>query len=236
MLWPPNHQLVSVGFGVVVDPPGTALRLQVFGDDGADASDADLTTGALLLRAERSGGGRGRVYLIVATATDASGGVGLDVCTAVVPHEQSAASIAQVQAEAAAAAAFYREHQAAPPGYAQLTEQGTRDSGGPSRGTRGGAPAAGQETDAVARSLALTVEPPPASAVSLAGAARRAVAGPPPQGAPPSAQPAAGQPDCLAPVFRGTWAEPTSTAVLDDAFTDLGGSPISDWLAAPLLV
>jgi hypothetical protein len=59
--------------------------------------------------------------------------IGDAVCTVVVPHDQSAGSIAKVQAEAAAAEAFYREFQTAPAGYALLGE-------GPARAHGNGSP------------------------------------------------------------------------------------------------
>jgi hypothetical protein len=123
LLWPPNHQLVNVGLSVDVQPPDATLQVQVYANDNANASDAaDIGPDTLQLRAERQGNSDGRVYLIVATATDASGQTGFDVCTVVVAHDQSGGSIAKVQAEAAAAEAYYREFQAAPAGYALLGE------------------------------------------------------------------------------------------------------------------
>src|SRR5262249_49465063 len=98
------------------------LQVQVYGNDNANASDAaGIAPDTLQLRAARQGHGSGRVYLIVVTAT-AEGQTAFDVCTVVVPHDQSASSIARVQAEAAAAEAFYREFQTAPAGYAVLGE------------------------------------------------------------------------------------------------------------------
>ncbi len=126
LLWPPNHRLVDVGLDVVVIPgedPNPTLRIQVYGNDGADPSDAaGIGPVGLRLRAERQGGGSGRVYLIVATATDASGNAGFDVCAVVVPHDRSPASVARVVAQAAAAEAYYREFGEVPPGYALLGE------------------------------------------------------------------------------------------------------------------
>ena len=121
LLWLANNKLVNVGLGVGVDPTGATLHLQVYANDGATAADAaNIGPDTLRLRAERQGGGQGRVYLIVVTATNASGQTGFDVCTVVVPHDRSAASLAAVKAAAAAAEAYYREFQAAPTGYALL--------------------------------------------------------------------------------------------------------------------
>ncbi len=126
MLWPPNHQLINVGLSVQLNEdadPTTQVSVQVYANDNANASDAaDIGPDTLQLRSERQGNGRGRVYLIVATATDASGQTGFDVCTVVVPHDQSARSLAEVQTEAATAAAYYQDFQTAPAGYALLGE------------------------------------------------------------------------------------------------------------------
>jgi predicted outer membrane repeat protein len=132
LLWPPNHQLINVGLAVPLNDdadPSTQLHVQVFGNDGARPADAaDIGPGTLRLRAERQGSG-GRVYLVVALADDASGQSGFDVCAVVVPHDHRAGSIAEVQAEAAAAEAYYRAFQSAPPGYAFLGAGPARDGG-----------------------------------------------------------------------------------------------------------
>jgi hypothetical protein len=115
-LWPPNHNLVNVGFSATasdVCDPAPALSVKVYSDeedeeetgDGNHSPDAKFSSGALRLRAERKGDADGRVYLIVVTATDASGNTAHHCCTVVVPHSQSAAAIASVNAQAAAAKA-----------------------------------------------------------------------------------------------------------------------------------
>jgi hypothetical protein len=145
LLWPPNQQLINVGFMYQLNDdadPSTTVRVQVFANDQAVPADAaDIGFGTLRLRAERQGGGQGRVYLIVVLATDASGQTGLDVCTVVVPHDPSARSVAAVQAAAADAEEFFRDVQTAPDGYALLGEgpaaQGAATA--PSRAVRAGA-------------------------------------------------------------------------------------------------
>ena len=135
LLWPPNHRLVNVGLGVAVDPPDANLSISVYANDSASPADAaDIGPGTLRLRAEPQGNGTGRVYLVVVTAANA-GGTSFDICSVAVPHDHSPRSIAAAQQQAAAAEAYYRENQTAPPGYDLLGE-------GPDGG--GDAPAPGQ--------------------------------------------------------------------------------------------
>jgi len=136
LLWPPNHRLVIVGLGVTIDPPDANLHILVFADDNAGPADAaDIGPGTLQLRAERQGGGNGRVYLIVATAAN-PGGTSFDVCDVAVPHDHSPRSIASVRQQAADAAAYYQEFQTAPPGY-HLLGEGPEGGGAPSSGRAG---------------------------------------------------------------------------------------------------
>jgi hypothetical protein len=126
-LWPPNHNLVNVGLTVAATdncPGQVSIGVQVFSDEGDTAPtgegnfspDAkDIAPGTLRLRQERNGAADGRVYLVVTSATDTSGNVGFDCCTVVVPHDQSAASVASVNAQAASAQAFCSAHSGAPP-------------------------------------------------------------------------------------------------------------------------
>jgi hypothetical protein len=114
LLWPPNHDLVNVGFNAgATDNGGAAVALAyaVFSDedditpaDGDQSPDAkDIAPSTLRLRAERNATSDGRVYLVVVTATDNASNVSHQCLTAVVPKNQSAASIAAVNAEASAA-------------------------------------------------------------------------------------------------------------------------------------
>jgi hypothetical protein len=98
----------------------------VFGDeddetptgDGNFSPDAkNIAPVTLRLRAERKGDADGRVYLIIVTATDASGNVSRCCRTVTVTHDQSKASKASVAAQAAAAQAYCEAHGTAPPGY-----------------------------------------------------------------------------------------------------------------------
>jgi len=98
-LWPPNHKLVEVGVQGLADAAGAPVAVTVTGvrqdepvndrGDGNTAPDAVLAGAAAELRAERAGGGDGRVYHLDFTAT--SGGRScqgsVQVC---VPHDQGA--------------------------------------------------------------------------------------------------------------------------------------------------
>ena len=87
---------------------------------GKFAPDAkDLVPGGLRLRKERRGGEDGRVYLILATATDCSGNSTTTCSTVVCPHDQSDAALAEVAAQAAAAEATCNATGLPPTGYHQ---------------------------------------------------------------------------------------------------------------------
>jgi hypothetical protein len=84
--------------------------------DGTFSPDAsNIGLGTLRLRNEHVGSGNGRVYLVVVKATDASGNVGLDCGTVVVPHDQTAASLALIETQATAAKAFCLANSGTPP-------------------------------------------------------------------------------------------------------------------------
>jgi hypothetical protein len=77
-LWPPNHNMVDVGLSFeVLDncDPEPEVSIAVTSDEPtATAPDSVITDdGGVFLRAESSGQGDGRVYVISVTATDASG-------------------------------------------------------------------------------------------------------------------------------------------------------------------
>jgi CSLREA domain-containing protein len=127
-LWPPNHDLVNVGLSAsATDNSGgpVSIAVSVFSDEddltkasGEESPDAkDIAPATLRLRAERSGAGDGRVYLIVVVATDPSGNSTTNCLTVVVPKSQSSADISSVNQQAAAAAAYCAAHGSPPPGY-----------------------------------------------------------------------------------------------------------------------
>ncbi|MBI4379171.1 MAG: hypothetical protein HY578_08760 [Nitrospinae bacterium] len=96
-LWPPNHNLVSVATVTSNDGLSGAVSFSVVGQsnepengtgDGDTAPDIVITGGNVQLRSERSGGGTGRIYTLVATTTDKAGNATTATCSCVVPHDQ----------------------------------------------------------------------------------------------------------------------------------------------------
>ena len=105
-LWPPNHKMRDIHVQAeVVDacsPPGSIQPQLVSatshepdtglgdGDTENDIQGADLGTpdGNLQLRAERSGGGSGRVYTVTVRCTDDSGNSATKNVTVSVAHDQ----------------------------------------------------------------------------------------------------------------------------------------------------
>jgi hypothetical protein len=102
-LWPPNHKMREVDVDLVVmdlcDPDPTVLLTSVVsnepdngnGDGNTiyDIQDAEVGTDdrSFLLRAERMGGGSGRIYTATYNATDASGNYTDGVVEILVPHD-----------------------------------------------------------------------------------------------------------------------------------------------------
>lgn len=101
-LWPPDHKFMSVGITGVSDPEDNAT-ITIDGvtqdeptnglGDGDTAIDAIINAdGTVLLRAERSGKGNGRVYHVHFTASDLEGSASgvVNVC---VPHSNKSTAI-----------------------------------------------------------------------------------------------------------------------------------------------
>jgi hypothetical protein len=105
-LWPPNHGLFPVQVawvtGDACSPASVVVRLMSVtssepddaagNDDGATTADvreaeAGTPDASLLLRAERSGAGTGRVYVLTYRATDGSGNATTALATVTVPHD-----------------------------------------------------------------------------------------------------------------------------------------------------
>ena len=128
-LWPPNHQLQNVGLTVNTSDNGggaVTTAVSVFSDEDNLAPDSgnfspdatNIAPATLQLRAERSGSGDGRVYLISVIATDASNNSAVSCVTVVVPLNNSPQAHAAVAAQAAAAQAYCEANAgAAPAGY-----------------------------------------------------------------------------------------------------------------------
>ena len=99
-LWPPNHKMRDITVAVeaqdIADPAPTSRIVSVTSNEPIDGSGDGTTdpdweiTGdlALKLRAERSGGGSGRIYTLHIECTRASGNVSTTEVTVTVPHDQ----------------------------------------------------------------------------------------------------------------------------------------------------
>jgi hypothetical protein len=99
-LWPVDHRLVEVGVTGITDPDGDPISVRITGitqseaveenGDGNTCPDASgAGTATALLRAERSGGGSGRLYVIEFTAEDGKGGTATGSVTVSVPKSAS---------------------------------------------------------------------------------------------------------------------------------------------------
>lgn len=105
-LWPPNGKLVDVGLSYgATDSSGPVTTSFVVTSDEDDITPGGGekhpdAVGSLRLRADRTGTGEGRVYLIRITATDALSNTSHACLTVVVPRDQSARSIDSVNVQA----------------------------------------------------------------------------------------------------------------------------------------
>ncbi len=108
VLWPPNHKMVQIDIQGVADPNNDQITITVTSitqdeptnglGDGDTAVDAVVSGGQILLRAERSGKGNGRVYRINFTVTDGQGGTCDGSVTVSVPHSPNKAAVDSGQA------------------------------------------------------------------------------------------------------------------------------------------
>jgi hypothetical protein len=97
VLWPPNHKMIPVSLSVIssdgsATAPSCSIATVSSNEFPTVPGENDwLVTGPLTLslRAERSGGGDGRVYTIGVTCTNTSGVTATKLVTVVVPHDQS---------------------------------------------------------------------------------------------------------------------------------------------------
>ena len=98
MIWPPNHKLVPVNIVNLSDPNNDQIVVSILGitqdepvdglGDGDTSPDAVISGNNILLRAERSGWGNGRVYQISFRADDSFGESCTGVITVCVPHDR----------------------------------------------------------------------------------------------------------------------------------------------------
>ena len=93
VLWPPNNKMRSVGLTVDVsdsfDASPSCVITGVSDNEGNDADDSEITGDlSVELRAERDGGGTGRVYTVSVTCTDGSGNSSDSSVDVTVPHDQ----------------------------------------------------------------------------------------------------------------------------------------------------
>lgn len=97
-LWPPNHKMVPIIIVGVSDPDNESITITILGvtqdeptnglGDGDTAPDAVLQGDRVVLRAERSGLGNGRVYRITFQADDGVGGVCTGSVLVCVPRDR----------------------------------------------------------------------------------------------------------------------------------------------------
>ena len=99
VLWPPNHHLVQVAVVTATDAetgidPGS-FAVDVVSNEPFDPREPDIVItpggdGALVvqLRADRLGGGKGRIYTLTASAADLAGNRVTSTATCRVPHDR----------------------------------------------------------------------------------------------------------------------------------------------------
>ena len=99
-LWPVNHRMVDVGIQEVTDPDGDTVTIQITrirqseplngAGDGNTCGDATGEGTAIAhLRAERSGSGSGRIYVVEFSAADGKGGTATGSVMVSVPKSAS---------------------------------------------------------------------------------------------------------------------------------------------------
>jgi hypothetical protein len=103
-LWPPDHKLVAMTIQGVIDPEHDPIGIQItsitqdepvngLGDGDTSPDGFGVGTNQAQLRAERSGLGNGRVYVVSFTASDGKGGTCTGAVSVGVPHDQGQGSV-----------------------------------------------------------------------------------------------------------------------------------------------
>lgn len=98
LMWPPNHKLMTVAVAGVSDADNDDVSVEILGvtqdeqvdglDDGDSTPDAVLSGDTVMIRAERSGTGNGRVYQVNFMAIDDQGGSCTGTVDLSVPHNR----------------------------------------------------------------------------------------------------------------------------------------------------
>ena len=96
VLWPPNHALVPIDIVGVADPDDDDLLItatdfsqnEAVDEPGSGNTDPDVQLDPLAVRAERSGQGNGRTYVITFVAEDDDGESCTGTVEVCVPHDQ----------------------------------------------------------------------------------------------------------------------------------------------------
>lgn len=98
-LWPPNHKMKNVNVKVVAEDACGDVTWEIIsvssnepvngnGDGNTSPDWIIVDDDTVQLRAERSGGGKGRIYTITVEATDESGNSATDTVEVTVPHSK----------------------------------------------------------------------------------------------------------------------------------------------------
>jgi hypothetical protein len=92
VIWPPDRRMVEIADVEATDALSGLGRLWVqVASDELTRGDVVVDGGTVRVRAERDGGGDGRTYTVVATATDVAGNITTHRGTCTVPHDRGAA-------------------------------------------------------------------------------------------------------------------------------------------------
>lgn len=98
-LWPPNHKMKNVNVKVVAEDACGDVTWEIISVSSNESEDGNgdgntapdwviVDEDTVQLRAERSGGGSGRIYTITVEATDESGNSATDTVEVTVPHSK----------------------------------------------------------------------------------------------------------------------------------------------------